>query len=322
MRRCHFPSILLAFALMLPMSAEAKVVIKLGHASAPVSVRQKMCEKFAKEAEEISGGEIDIRIFAASQLGKMGDMIDNLRVGTVHMVVDPPSRLAVYSKLAEIFKMPYVIRSRAHGQKVWNSPVGRELFDAIATDAKIFPIAMQWRGARHIYATRRISVPDDMKGLKIRVPPYDPPLTTFKMLGANPVGMPYKEIYLAIQQGFVEALENPVELVYTSGFSGIIKYLSLTGHVREFNGFLMGTTYFNSLPADIQESLTKAAKSAAKWGGDIVQKSEMQFIEKFRKDGVEIIQVDEKAFENKLKDWKYSYNPDITKLMKKIEAMQ
>ena len=161
-----------------------------------------------------------------------------------------------------------------------------------------------------------------MKGLKIRVPPYDPPLTTFKVMGANPIGMPYKEIYLAIQQGVVEALENPLELVYTSGFSEIIKCVSLTGHVREFNGFMMGTKYLNSLPKDVQDTLKQAAKSAAKWGGDQVQNSEKEYVEKFRKDGVEIIEVDEAVFENKLKDWKYGYNPDITKLMKKIEAMQ
>ena len=322
MRRNSILAIFIAVLLVLPICAQAKYVMKLGHSSAPVSLRHEMSERFAKEAAELSGGEIDIRIFPASQLGKTRDMIDNLRVGTIHIVPDPPSRLAVYSKLAEIFKMPYVIKSRAHGEKVWNSATGDEILQEIAKEAKIIPIAMQWRGARHTYSTRRIASPADMKGLKIRVPPYDPPLTTFKVMGCNPVGMPYKEIYLAIQQGVIEAQENPVELVYTSGFSEIVKYLALTGHVREFNGFMMGTKYLNSLPPKIKDALVKAAKSAAKWGGDKVQNSENMFIEKFRKDGVEVIKVDESAFENVLKDWKYSYNPEITKLIKKIEAMQ
>ncbi|MBD3305969.1 DctP family TRAP transporter solute-binding subunit [candidate division KSB3 bacterium] len=303
-------------------AAEAEYVLKLGHSSAPVSIRQQMCEKFAEEAAEMTNGALEIRIFPASQLGKMRDMIDNLRVGTVHIVVDPPSRLSVYTKIADIFKMPYVIRSREHGEKVWESPIGQELFDRLAEDAQIVPIAMQWRGARHLYATKMINSLEDVEGLKIRVPPYDPPLTTWKVLGANPVGMPYKEIYLAMQQGVVEAQENPLELVYTSGFSEIIECVVLTGHVREFNGFMMGTKYLNGLPDDIREALVKAAKSAAKYGGDLVQDSEKKYLQKFRDDGIEIIEVDQAEWEKKLEEWKYSYNDEITPIMRKIEAME
>ncbi len=321
MKRFHFLSLLLVFLFWLPLRAEAKVVIKLGHSQAPGSLRQQVCEKFAKEAAGLSGGEIEVRIFPSSQLGSTRDMIENLKTGALQVVVDSPCTLSGYSKLAEIFVMPYVIRSREHADAVWNSATGQELFEAIAGEAGILPIALQWQGARHIFSARRVSAPGDMKELKVRVSPYEPLQRAFELWGASPVALPYKEIYLALQKGIVEALENPIELAYTSGLSEVIKYITLTRHAQEFDGFLMGFGFLKSLSPAIREALIQAAKSAAKWGGDIVQKSEAASLEKFRKEGAEVIQVDEALFENSLKEWKSGYRPEMMRFIRKFDEL-
>ncbi|MBA7527463.1 Sialic acid-binding periplasmic protein SiaP [subsurface metagenome] len=315
--------ILLVFSI--PCFANEKTyVIKLGHSSPPNSIKQQFAEKFAEEAERLSNGKIEVKIFPSSQLGNIRDMIEGLRMGTVQVVIDPPSRLSVYtskSKLADIFKMPFLFRDRNHGEKVWSSTEGKELLDRVADESEIMIIAMAWRGSRHLISTRPVYSPDDLKGLKIRVPPYDPPLTTWKVLGASPIPMDWGELFLGIQQGTVDALENPLEVSYTSGFSEICKYITLTGHNKEFNGFMVGKKYFESLPSLIQLALKKAAQTAAKYGGDLVESLEGVYLQKYKDDGCEIIETDISKWEEKVEDWKYEYAPQITPIMKKFESI-
>lgn len=310
---------------LIGLSAEKKYVMKLGHSSAPISLRHQSAEKFAEMASELSQGRIDIKTFPSSQLGSTRDMIDGLRVGTVQICVDPPSRLAVYtteSKLGDIFKMPFVIRSREHGEKVWSSSLGQELFNQLAEESKIIILSMGWRGARNITSTVPIRSLSDLQGVKIRVPPYDPPLSTWKELGANPVPIDFNELYMALQQGVVDAQENPIETSYTSRFGEVCKYITLSEHVKEFDAIMMGKEYFESLPNDLQDILVVSARYASKWVGDIIETTEKEFLEKFREDGCEIIKVDPTEWSEKLDNWKWKYAPKINPLMKQIEEMK
>ncbi len=308
------------------LSAETKYVMKLGHSSAPVSIRHQSAEKFAEMAKELSQGRIDISTFPSSQLGSTRDMIDGLRIGTLEICIDPPSRLAVYteeSKLGDIFKMPFVIKSREHGEEVWNSSLGKELFEQLANESDIIILAMAWRGARNITSAVPIRSLSDLQGVKIRVPPYDPPLSTFKELGASPVPIDFNELYMALQQGVVDAQENPIETSYTSRFSEVCKYVTLSEHTKEFDALLMGKKYFESLPDDIQDILIVSARYASNWAGDMIEELEGDFLEKFREDGCEVIElVDIDEWNKKIEDWKWNYAPQINPWMEAIEEME
>lgn len=294
-----------------PAPAADTILLRLGHAQPTKDVFHLGSLKFKESVEQKTKGKVQVQIFPAGQLGNIRDMIEGLRVGTVQVVMDAPSRLSVYTPLGDVFKLPYLVETRAQGEKVWASPVGKKLLKDIAEKSGILVVGVAWRGARHITANREIHTPEDMAGLKIRVPPYDLPVAMFKTLGANPTPMDWKEVYMALKQGIIDAQENPMSTNYSNRLFEVTKFLVLTGHIKDFAGFMMGKDYFNSLPKDVQEAITEAAAAGSKYIGDFVDSQDAGFVKKFAEAGIKVIEPDVAKFRAKLEGFVAKHSPDL-----------
>lgn len=304
-----------------PLSGQAAdYVIRLGHAQPAKHVFHLAAEQFKKEVEAKTGGKVEVNIFPSSQLGKIRDMIEGLRVGTVQLVIEAPSRLETYSKYGEVFKLPYLVETRDQLEAVYASDYGQELLEKLAVDSGIAVIAVGWRGARHITSNREIRKPEDMAGLKIRVPPNDLPVAIFKHLGASPTPMDFNEVYLALQQGIIDAQENPMETNWPNRLHEVTKFLVLTGHIKDAAGFMMSKQFLDGMPADIQAIVRKAGVEACKYLGDFNQKVENQYIQNFRDAGVTVIEPDQAIFRAKFKGFIEKYNPKLSEFVAKVEA--
>lgn len=297
----------------LPALAGEAVVLRVGHAQPTKDVFHLGCLKFKEVLEQKAPGKVRVQVFPSSQLGSIKDMIEGLRIGTVQVVLDAPSRLAVYTPLGDVFKLPYLVETRAQGEKAWASPVGQKLLGEIAEKSGILVASVAWRGARQITSNREIKTPADMAGLKIRVPPYDLPVATFKALGANPTPMDFGEVYLALRQGIIDAQENPMSTNWSNRFHEVTKFLVLTGHVKDFAGFMMGREAFGKLPAEIQGAVREAGAAASKVIGDYVDAEDDGFIKNFAKAGVKVIEPDSQLFRAKLEGFVAKYSPEMAR---------
>ena len=239
--------------------AQQPISIRLGHVGFPGSLFAIVTEEYAKRANASLKGRVDITVFHSSQLGSDEQMSRGVKVGAPEMFL-PSTVMSTLEQKFGVFEMPYIIVSRAHMKKVAeNKQVQQSLFEPLP--AKGIRILGVWEnGFRHITNNvRPIARPDDLKGIKLRVPGGVWRVKMFKSYGANPSPMPLAEVYSALQSGVMDGQENPFPQIASAKFQEVQKYLSLSGHVYTPAYLVVGEDFWKKLPQDIQTTLFKIA---------------------------------------------------------------
>jgi tripartite ATP-independent transporter DctP family solute receptor len=249
------------FALMLaPLAAFAQAVtIRLGHVGFPGSLFAITTDEFAKRANAALAGKVDIKVFHSSQLGSDEQMMRGIKVAAPEMFL-PSTVMSTADDKFGVFEMPYLIVSRAHMKKAAdNKQIQTQLFGGLP--AKGMRILGVWEnGFRHITNNvRPIVKPDDLKGIKLRVPGGVWRVKMFKAYGGNPSPMPLAEVYSALQSGVMDGQENPFPQIASAKFHEVQKFLSLSGHVYTPAYLIVGEDVWKRLPQDVQTTLSKIA---------------------------------------------------------------
>jgi tripartite ATP-independent transporter DctP family solute receptor len=249
------------FALTLaPLAAFAQAVtIRLGHVGFPGSLFAITTDEFAKRANAALAGKVDIKVFHSSQLGSDEQMMRGIKVGAPEMFA-PSTVMSTADDKIGVFEMPYLIVSRAHMKKAAdNKQIQTQLFGGLP--AKGMRILGVWEnGFRHITNNvRPIVKPDDLKGIKLRVPGGVWRVKMFKAYGGNPSPMPLAEVYSALQSGVMDGQENPFPQIASAKFHEVQKFLSLSGHVYTPAYLVVGEDVWKRLPQDVQTTLSKIA---------------------------------------------------------------
>jgi tripartite ATP-independent transporter DctP family solute receptor len=247
-----------------PLAADAQqpVTIRLGHVGFPGSLFDISANKFAKDVNQALKGKVEVRVFHSSQLGSDEQMIKGIRVGSPEMQV-PSTVMSTVDQRHGVFEMPYLIVSRAHMKKVTeNADVRKTLLDPLPARG-VRVLAFWENGFRHITNNvRPIVRPEDLKGIKLRVPGGVWRVKMFQAYGANPSPMPFSEVYSALQSGVMDAQENPFSQIASAKFQEVQKFLSLTGHVYTPAYLLVSEDFWKKLPKDVQDTITKHALAA------------------------------------------------------------
>jgi tripartite ATP-independent transporter DctP family solute receptor len=241
--------------------AQQPVTIRLGHVGFPGSLFDTMSNKFAKDVNEALKGRVEVKVFHSSQLGSDEQMIKGIRVASPEMTV-PSTVMSTVEQRYGVFEMPYIIVSRAHMKKVAeNKEVQKALFDPLP--ARGIRVLGVWEnGFRHITNNvRPIVRPEDLKGIKLRIPGGVWRVKMFQAYGANPSPMPFSEVYSALQQGVMDAQENPFSQIHSAKFHEVQKYLSLTGHVYTPAYLIVSEDFWKKLPKDVQATISKIARA-------------------------------------------------------------
>src|SRR4029077_7554239 len=188
----------------------------------------------AGEIKKRTNGRYDIEVFPASTLGKETDINQGLTLGTVDIIYTGQLFTGrTYGPLA-IGGAPYMFRDFDHWKRYSTSPLFAQLAEGYRQKSggnKV--VAITYYGERHVTSNKPINKPEDMKGMKLRVP--DAPLFTMfpRAVGANPTPIAFAEVYLALQNGTVDAQENPLPTIDAKKFYEVQKYIILTGHITE-----------------------------------------------------------------------------------------
>jgi tripartite ATP-independent transporter DctP family solute receptor len=250
----------------------------------------------ADEIKKRTNGRYEVQVFPASTLGKEADINQGLQLGTVDIVLTGASFAAQSYKPLAISYFPFVFRDAEHQFKYARSDVFKDLAAGYDKASGNHITAMTYYGARHVTSNRPIAKPEDMKGLKIRVPDAPAYLAFPKALGANPTPIAFAEVYLALQNGTVEAQENPLPTIEAKKFFEVQKNISLTGHIVDsLLTVVSGSTWNKLSDADKKIFGDVMAEAAEKAGHDIVA-SETRLTGEFKKRGLNVINVDKNAF--------------------------
>ncbi|WP_029165616.1 DctP family TRAP transporter solute-binding subunit [Aminiphilus circumscriptus] len=292
-------SLILAFILVVTGTAfaEPEFVFKLGHIADPENPYAQGAQKFADLVKEKTGGKVEIQVFPSSQLGNQRDLIEGTQFGTIDFTLTSTAVLGNFLPEVAVFDLPFIFRDVQHAYKALDT-VGMEIGAKLEGKGMKVLVYME-NGVRHMTNNKHpIRVPEDMKGLKIRVMEQPIYIEMMKALGANPTPMAFGELFTALQQGVVDGQENPAAHIYTARFFEVQKYISLTGHTYSAEPVLVSLKAWNKLSQELQEKVLEAAVEARDWQRNLCRELEDGYWQKIRESGKSEINddVDKKAF--------------------------
>jgi len=285
----------LVAGLALASPALAQLEIKLGHVGEPGSLFQQSADEYARRANAKLGGKAKVVVYGSSQLGGDKELLQKLKLGTVDLAL-PSTVMSSEVDLFGIFEMPYLVKDREHMKRIEKDVVWPSLAPAAAKKG-LTVLAVWENGYRHITNNKHpIKVPDDLKGIKLRVPEGKWRVKMFEAYGANPSPMKFSEVFTALQTGVMDGQENPLTQIYSAKFQEVQKYLSLTGHVYTPAYLTAGTTKWNALPADVRKVLEDTAKETQAFVYQTAAKDEDDLLAKLKAGGIQVNNPDKNAF--------------------------
>jgi len=292
-----FMLVLMMIGVSIITGSTAEYTIRVGHTGAPDHHYQYGCEFFAEKVAEKTDGRVEILVFPADQLGGQRQETEGCIVGTHDMVLTSSMILSNFVPAIGAFDMPFLFSTREIAYAVADGEIGDDM-SALFEEKGLKILAYWENGFRYITNSKRpIVVPEDLKGLKIRVPESPVFIATFTTLGAAPTPMAFGEVFSALQLGTVDGQENPAAHVIHNAFYEVQKYLSLTGHFYTFEPLVMSKSLYDSLPADIQHALIEAAEEARDYQRVLAVKDDENCLKQIKELGMEILEVDKPAFQ-------------------------
>ncbi len=250
----------------------------------------------AQEIKRRTNGKFDIEVFPASTLGKETDINQGLTLGTVDMIISGPSFAArTYPRIGVAY-YPFIFRDADHLIAYSKSPIFAEMTEEFRKKTGIQITAYTYYGARHTSSNRPFTDCAGMKGLKIRVPDVPAYMATPKACGANPAPIAFAEVYLALQNGTVEAQENPLTTIEAKKFYEVQKAIMLTGHIVDGLTTQIAPHVWNKLTPDEQKIFVEVTREAAARATDKIKKREAELVDDFKKKGLQIVPVNRQSF--------------------------
>ena len=258
--------------------------------------------RYAQLVRERTQGRVAIQIHHSRQLGDERQVVEGLQLGTVHLTVTSTGPLGGFVPEMNALDLPFLFRDAAHAYKVLDGEIGRELlakFEAVG----IKGLAFWENGFRHITTGKKlIERPADLKGLKIRVMENRVHQAAFRQLGADATPMAWGEVFTSLQQGLLDAQENPIPIVSTFKLYEVQKFLSLTGHVYSPAPILMSKKTWDRMPADLQRVMADTALEVAKVQRQLNRTQEQKQLGELRAKGMTVVETpDRTAFREAMK---------------------
>ena len=275
--------------------AAAQTEIKFGHVGEPGSLFAASAEEFARRANEKLGGKAKVVVFGSSQLGGDKELLQKLKLGTVDIAL-PSTVMSSEADLFGVFEMPYLVKDRNHMKRIENEVFWKTLEPA--AEVKGLKIIAVWEnGYRHITNSKRpINTPEDLKGIKLRVPEGKWRVKMFQAYGANPSPMKFSEVFTALQTGVMDGQENPFTQIYSAKFQEVQKFLSLTGHVYTPAYATVGAKKWATLPADVRKTLEDTARETQAFVYERAAKDDEELLGKIKAAGVQVNTPNKDAF--------------------------
>ena len=301
-------------------SLAAERVLKLGHLANEQNTWHKASVKFGEELKALTDGRIEVEVYPNESLGKEVDLINGMQLGTADMTITGES-LQNWAPMAALLAVPYAYKSLEHMDEVASGKTGEDIKAEIVARAQIRPIAYFARGPRNLTANREIKSPDDLKGLRLRVPNVPLFVDTWKTLGAQPTPMAFSEVFTSLQSGVIDAQENPLALIKSANFAEVQKFVNKTEHVRSWIYLTISEMTWSQLSAEDQAAVMEAAKRAQAYERELFLADEENLVKELQAAGMTFVEVDAAAFAEKarpavLANVKPEIRPIVEDLMK------
>ena len=273
----------------------ADYTITLGHIQSEDDSWHKAALAFEEYVEEKSEGAIEVEVYPNSQLGSEIDMLTSILQQSGCDITYTGESMQTYQPDLGMLGMPYLIQADEHMEAVLEGEVG-DRFEQLMEDCGMKVLGYFTRGPRYITSNKKIESLADMKNLLIRTPQSPMTVAAFEATGAKPTPMALNEVFTSLQQGTIEAQENPMAFIESQSFYEVQKYLIKTAHLRSWVYIAMGKAQFDALPEDLQQVVLDGGKHAQEVEHELFLENEEKFSEQLQEQGMEFVDVDVDEF--------------------------
>ena len=278
--------------------AQTRTLLRISTPAVPDAWHAKMWTVFRDTLEKSAPGEFDVQINLNASLFKQGAEPAAMARGNLELASLSPADIAKLVPEFSVFTAGYMLRDPAHQQKVFNGPIGAELFKAVSQKMDVTVLSTCYLGTRqlNLREARAVKTPADLKGIKLRMPGSKDWLFLGNALGATATPLAFGEVYLGLKTGTIDGQDNPLSSVRAAKFHEVTKQIVLTSHLVDSLFIAISNKAFNALTATQKQKVSTAAQAAAAYNNDNNLQEESQLVEYFKKEGLQVTTPDVAAF--------------------------
>jgi C4-dicarboxylate-binding protein DctP len=285
-------ALLLALA-SVPAAAQTKVI--LSNDTNPPSLKGQTFTYLKGQIEKELAGKVQVDLHQSGTLFSQKTQVQGLQLGSAHFI---SPTVGIYSPLApklNALLLPFLLRTPAQIDKAMNDPLIKQEVLGQLENKNIHPVAIWINGPRNIgyRGDKAVRVPEDMKGMKIRVQSADIFVESMKAFGANPISMSWGEVPTALQQGVIDAAEPTPNAWVGSKLYEMVSHITDNGYVYSFYIVSTNKQWWDGLPAEVRTGLKKAIDAATQWNWKNGQRVNDEANAKIKAAGVKIVQLDD-----------------------------
>ena len=305
-RRCVTP-MLLGLALcagLSPLMAQTKIPLRISTPAVPDDWHAKMWTVFKESLDKAAPNQFDVQIHLNASLFKQGAEPAAMARGNLELTTVSAFDMAKLVPEFSIFTAGYIVRDPLHQQKVFNGPIGDELFKAVADKMEITVLSTAYLGTRQVNLreARNVRTPADLKGIKLRMPGSKEWLFLGETLGATATPLAFGEVYMGLKTGTIDGQDNPLPTVRAAKFYEVTKQLVLTNHLVDSLFIAIASKTWNGMTAAQKQAVKAAAQAATSFNNDNRIKEEAQIIDFFKQQGLQVSTPDLEAFRKSVQD--------------------
>jgi tripartite ATP-independent transporter DctP family solute receptor len=274
-------------AALVSIPAMGATTLRFGHANTAGEIANDMFQEFADNVTKRTKGELTIKVFPSEQLGKEADLMQQVKSGALDISAPSMPVLSSVVPAIEIASAPFLWNDWKEAETVIRGPAFEPMFAELAEKHNIAMLSkvFYWGWRNVTTANKAISKPEDMAGLKIRVPESPVWVEMIKAMGAAPTPIPFGEVYTALQQKTVDGQENPIPTIYARKFYEVQGHLSMTRHMLQNNTMIINKKSLEKLSPELQKVLLEEAAAVSAKNTQLQQEREKSMLEDIRKSG-------------------------------------
>jgi|KBSMisStaDraftv2_1062788.scaffolds.fasta_scaffold01210_17 tripartite ATP-independent transporter DctP family solute receptor len=328
MKLCFSAVFLLLLAVIGGVASAAELTLRFGTPFVTNSNLHKAMEKFSEVVDKESGGKIRVQVYADSQIGDIQQLIAGMQLGTVDMAylgVGNAGQLKGCGAL-NVSYLPYLFKNKRAAEEGLNGPIFQELYEQCAQSAgvRIFAVGGD-RSARALVTTKGpILKPEDLNGMRLRIPPIPIFRETFEAVGVKVVPLGLNEVYMALSRGQVDGQDNGFDLTLTFRFHEVSKFWSATDHCYDAGAFYVSERKWKTFTPEQKELFKRAATEGGRLATVLGEEFDRRGLEELKKAGVNYVVPDKAAFEKAWANVYKSYEGKVwpVGLVQRIKAAQ
>ena len=281
-----------------PAAAQTKIPLRISTPAVPDDWHAKMWTVFKESLDKSSPNQFDTQINLNATLFKQGTEPAAMARGNLELSAISAFDIAKMVPEFSIFTAGYVVRDPQHQQKVFNGPIGNDLFKLVSEKMDVTILSTVYLGTRQVNLreARNVRTPADLKGVKLRMPGTKEWLFLGEALGATATPLAFGEVYMGLKTGTIDGQDNPLPTVRAAKISEVTKQLVLTNHVVDGIFIAISNKTWNALNATQKQNVKAAAMAAAQYNNENRIKEEGQIVDFFKQQGLQVTTPDAEAF--------------------------